>query len=173
MSQSPDSNFLPPPIPSEQLARSTLLVTGITVVSRLLGFARDVIIAYTLGGSAAADVFVAVFRMPNFVRRIVSEGAVSLPFIPEYCRRRNRGRAEGGEAEGERQAMLFSRSAMLWVIIVFAPLCALGMIFPNKTLMLIAPGLASRTLETGAAALMRLLLPYTRRCPSRVSCHPA
>lgn len=152
----------PSPIPSEQLARSTLLVTGITIISRLLGFARDVVIAYTLGGSAAADVFVAVFRIPNFVRRLVAEGAVSMPFIPEYCRRRNQGELEGGSAEGERRAMLFCRSAMLWVLLVFTPLCGLGMIFPDQAMLLVAPGFIHRPQSIDAAAtLMRLLLPYT------------
>ncbi|MBQ4132489.1 MAG: murein biosynthesis integral membrane protein MurJ [Desulfovibrionaceae bacterium] len=161
MSQNPDTDFRPP-IPSEELARSTLVVTGITVFSRLLGFARDLIIAYTLGGSAAADVFLAVFRIPNFVRRLTAEGGISMPFIPEYCRLRNRGIAEGGAEEGERRAMLFCRSAMLWVIVIAAPLCLLGMLYPEKALDLTAPGFERRPFEAEAAAeLLHYLLPYT------------
>ena len=162
MAQTPDISFHPPPIPSEELARSTLLVTGITIFSRLLGFARDVIIAYALGGSAAADVFVAVFRIPNFVRRLAAEGSISMPFIPEYCRMRSQGTAKGGTAEGERQAMLLCRSAMLWVIIVALPLCCLGLIYPEKVLSLTAPGFEHRPSEAEAAsALLYYLLPYT------------
>lgn len=142
--------------PSEDLARTTLLITGITIISRLLGFGRDVLIAYILGGGAAADAFVAVFRIPNFVRRLVAEGCVSMPFIPEYFRRRNTPDA------GKDSAMSFARSAMLWTIILTAPLCVLGIIFPEQALVLVAPGFVTRPYDLDAAAtLLRLLLPYT------------
>ncbi len=161
-SQNQSADSPPPPIPSAELARSTLLVTGITVLSRLLGFGRDLIIAYTLGGSNSADVFVAVFRIPNFVRRLAAEGAISMPFIPEYCRMRRRGIKAGGAAEGERLAMLFSRSAMLWILVIFTPLCLLGILYQEKTLALVAPGFEHRPSEAEAAAqLLYYLLPYT------------
>ncbi len=151
-----------PSTPGEQLARSTLTVTGIVVVSRVLGFARDLVIAYTLGGSAAADVFVAAFRIPNTARRMIAEGMVSMPFIPEYCRRKNKGTLEGGPAEGERQAMLFCRSAMLWILLVLTPLCLLGMIFPDQVMLMIAPGFMLYPQQAEAAStLLYLLLPYT------------
>ena len=151
-----------PPPPNEQLARSTLAVTSIVVVSRVLGFARDLVIAYTLGGSAAADVFVAAFRIPNTARRMISEGMVSMPFIPEYCRRKTKGYLEKGPAEGERRAMLFCRSAMLWILLVLTPLCLLGMIFPEQVMLMVAPGFILHPQQTEAAStLLYLLLPYT------------
>ena len=144
--------------PSEDLARTTLLVTGITIISRLLGFGRDVLIAYTLGGGAQADVFVAVFRLPNFVRRMTSEGCISMPFIPEYYSRLRKKPLP----QGEKAAMLFARSAMFWVILLCAPLCALGMLFPEQALLFVAPGFVLKPQEMDAATtLLRLLLPYT------------
>ena len=64
--------------------------------------------------------------------------------------------------QGEEAAMQFVRSAMLWVLLLCAPLCALGMLFPNQAILFVAPGFALKPEEMDASAtLLRLLLPYT------------
>jgi len=55
--------------------RSIFTVSGFTLLSRVLGFARDVLIAKYLGAGATADIWVAAFRFPNLFRRIFGEGA--------------------------------------------------------------------------------------------------
>jgi putative peptidoglycan lipid II flippase len=63
-------------------SKSTLLVGGLTVFSRLLGFWRDVLIARYFGVNLATDAFFAAFRFPNLLRRLFAEGAFSQAFVP-------------------------------------------------------------------------------------------
>jgi putative peptidoglycan lipid II flippase len=69
--------------------RSTLIVAAASSLSRVLGFVRDVLLASTLGAGPVADAFLAAFRVPNAVRRILSEGALNAGFIPIYARLRS------------------------------------------------------------------------------------
>ncbi len=64
--------------------RSAGTVGAITLVSRVSGYARDMVFAYLLGTGLAADAFVAAFRLPNMLRRLVGEGNVSAAFIPVF-----------------------------------------------------------------------------------------
>lgn len=67
---------------SKQLLKSTSTVSGMTFVSRLLGFARDMVIAHLFGASAGLDAFLVAFKIPNFMRRLFAEGAFSQAFVP-------------------------------------------------------------------------------------------
>ncbi|MFT4563863.1 MAG: putative peptidoglycan lipid II flippase [Gammaproteobacteria bacterium] len=67
---------------SKSLFRSTAVVGQMTLVSRVLGFARDIIIARLFGTSEAADAFFVAFRIPNLFRRLFAEGAFAQAFIP-------------------------------------------------------------------------------------------
>ena len=76
------------------MLRKILSVGGWTLVSRLTGFIRDVILAAVMGAGPVADAFVVAFRIPNHFRAIFSEGAFNSAFLPTYAQRaRNRGRA--------------------------------------------------------------------------------
>ena len=67
---------------SKRLLKSGIIVSGMTLVSRVLGLVRDVVIAHLLGAGAAADVFLFANRIPNFLRRLFAEGAFSQAFVP-------------------------------------------------------------------------------------------
>ena len=67
---------------SKRLLKSGIIVSGMTVVSRVLGLVRDVVIAHLIGAGAAADVFLFANRIPNFLRRLFAEGAFSQAFVP-------------------------------------------------------------------------------------------
>ncbi|RYE27900.1 MAG: hypothetical protein EOP23_24015, partial [Hyphomicrobiales bacterium] len=69
---------------SSSLARDSAIVGAATIASRLLGFARDVLIARLLGGGPVADAFLAALRLPNLVRRVLGEGGLNAPFVPLY-----------------------------------------------------------------------------------------
>ena len=64
------------------LYRAFATVGGLTMVSRVLGFARDILIAATLGSGAVADAFFVAFRFPNLFRRLFGEGAFNSAFVP-------------------------------------------------------------------------------------------
>ena len=67
---------------SKKLVKSTGTVAGMTMVSRVLGFARDVVLAASFGASPAFDAFVIAFKIPNFFRRLFAEGAFAQAFVP-------------------------------------------------------------------------------------------
>ena len=68
--------------PTGKLLRSGIVVSVMTMISRVLGLARDMVIAYFFGAAAGADAFVLAFRIPNFFRRLFAEGAFSQAFVP-------------------------------------------------------------------------------------------
>lgn len=76
------------------VARAAAVVGGATLLSRVFGFLRDVVVAHAFGAGPATDAFFVAFRLPNLFRRLVAEGAVSSAFIPvftEYLTTRSRG----------------------------------------------------------------------------------
>jgi putative peptidoglycan lipid II flippase len=84
--------------------RSTLTVGGITMLSRVLGFVRDILIARSLGAGIYADAFWVAFRFPNLFRRFFAEGAFNAAFVPLYAKRL--------EGEGEASATAFASEAL-------------------------------------------------------------
>lgn len=79
------------------LLKSLAAVSSITMLSRILGFVRDTLIARIFGAGMATDAFFIAFKLPNLLRRIFAEGAFSQAFVPilaEYKARRARKRRE-------------------------------------------------------------------------------
>ena len=74
------------------------MVVSATLASRILGYVRDMLIAWSFGAGIYADAFIVAFRIPNLFRRLVGEGALGMAFIPifhDYARRQGRRRALG------------------------------------------------------------------------------
>jgi putative peptidoglycan lipid II flippase len=110
------------------VARNTVTVGGLTLVSRVLGLARDVVFAYLFAASAAMDAFFVAFKIPNFFRRLFGEGAFSQAFVPVF----GEYHAQRGEAEVR---ALVARVAgalggVLLLIIIVGVLFAQIVIFP-------------------------------------------
>src|SRR3546814_11064087 len=93
------------------LIKATGTIGGLTMVSRIAGFARDMILARVLGPGTASDAFLLAFQLPNIFRRLFAEGAFSSAYVPMLSRRLH---GEGGQASAEE----FSRN----VLSVFVPL---------------------------------------------------
>lgn len=70
--------------PAPQFARHALLVSGLTIISRITGLVRDAVLAAALGLSGVSDAFFIGFLIPNLFRRLFGEGALSAAFIPHY-----------------------------------------------------------------------------------------
>jgi len=78
---------------SPRLLRSTYVVGGMTLISRVTGFVRDIVFARAFGAGMGMDAFVIAFQIPNFLRRLFGEGAFSQAFVPvfsEYHSERSR-----------------------------------------------------------------------------------
>src|SRR5262245_48615774 len=69
------------------LLRSIATVGGFTLASRVLGLARDMLLAHALGAGPVADAFLVAFRLPNLFRRLFAEGAFNAAFVPLFARK--------------------------------------------------------------------------------------
>lgn len=83
LSAQPD---LPTESPSDGIGKDTRTVAGLTLVSRVLGLARDLVTVRVFGDTAVGSAFAAAFAIPNMFRRLFGEGALSAAFLPEYTR---------------------------------------------------------------------------------------
>jgi putative peptidoglycan lipid II flippase len=134
------------------MIRSFLTVSTGTLASRLLGFARDSMIAALLGTGAAADAFLVAFQLVNVVRRLLTEGALNAALVPAWLRVR--------EAGGAVAAAAFAGSVLGTVSAALVVATALiGLLMP-LVMTGLAPGFAgSETLQL-AVDDARLMLPY-------------
>ncbi len=128
-------------------------VGGFTLLSRITGFVRDVLMAAILGAGPLSDAFLVAFRLPNNFRAIFAEGAFNLAFLPRYAAMRER---EGHEAAGQFANRVYSWQMITQVVLLLA---ALGAMRPIISIM--APGFAAHPgqLEL-ATSLARIAFPY-------------
>ncbi len=105
----------PETVPAKQrgLLRSSLIVSMMTMLSRVLGLVRDVVIANFVGATAAADAFFVAFKIPNFMRRLFAEGAFSQAFVPVLSEYREQRSAEAVKALIDRVAGALGGSLLL------------------------------------------------------------
>lgn len=89
-------------------------VSGLTLLSRVTGLLRDMVIAYAFGTAAVADVFYVAFRIPNLMRRLLAEGAFTMAFVPIYAEYRQRSEAEAKIAANT----IFSALVVLLLVLV-------------------------------------------------------
>src|SRR4249920_3022924 len=95
-----------------RLVRSASIITPLTLTSRVTGYIRDKIIAVTLGAGMRADAFFVAFRIPNMLREIVGEGAMSSAFIPVY--------SEVAHEKSEEEARAFVGRALASFALILA-----------------------------------------------------
>ncbi|MEM9010092.1 MAG: murein biosynthesis integral membrane protein MurJ [Pseudomonadota bacterium] len=111
-----------------RLAAAFLTVGGWTLASRILGFARDILIAATLGAGPVAEAFVVAFALPNMFRRFFAEGAFNMAFVPMYAKRLETGEDPHGFAAEALAALasvllvltLIAQLAMPWLVLAMA-----------------------------------------------------
>ena len=105
------------------LIKNVGTIGGLTAISRVFGFARDMLLARVLGAGLVGDAFQLAFTLPNTFRRLFAEGAFSVAFVPMYSKALH---GQGGEAEAENFASDVL-SVFLWVLLAFSALCMLIM----------------------------------------------
>lgn len=138
---------------SKHLLKSVATVGGMTMISRVLGFVRDMVIARLFGASAGADAFFVAFRIPNFLRRLFAEGAFSPAFVPvlsEYKIRRS---------QAEVQELVDHVAGTLGVALFIVTL--IGVIAAPLLVMVFAPGFLDDPERYDLTAVMlRITFPY-------------
>src|SRR5438552_10969116 len=128
-------------------------VGGFTLLSRLSGFARDIVLAAVLGAGPVADAFFVALRLPNHFRAIFAEGAFNAAFVPAYARIRAQGGADS--------ARLFSERVFTVLFASQVVLLALAWLLMPQVIALLAPGFAKGPGRFAyAVALTRITFPY-------------
>ena len=130
-----------------------LTVGGLTLLSRVTGFARDIVMAAVLGAGPVADAFFVAFRLPNHFRAIFAEGAFAAAFVPAYSRVRVAGGVDAAKLFGDRIfTLLFASQVVLLV---------LALLFTSQVIELLAPGFEHDQGRFGLAVeLTRITFPY-------------
>ena len=124
-----------------------------TVASRIMGFARDMLIAATLGAGPVADVFVAAFWFPNLFRRTFAEGAFNLAFIPLFAKKI--------EADGEKSARQFAEEILAMLVAILLLFTALAMLaMPWLVPTIIAPRFDDPSKIDLTVTMTRIMFPY-------------
>ncbi|MEE2746668.1 MAG: murein biosynthesis integral membrane protein MurJ, partial [Pseudomonadota bacterium] len=135
------------------LLRASTTVAAMTLISRVLGFLRDMLVAAFLGAGPLADVFIIAFKIPNLFRRLFAEGAFSAVFVPQYT--------SILESGGQKAAQIFSEqvlSFLLWSLLLFILLFE---IFMPWLMILFAPGFGVESKSFDLAVLLtRITFPY-------------
>ena len=130
-----------------------LTVGGLTLLSRITGFIRDIILAAVLGAGPVADAFFVAFRLPNHFRAIFAEGAFNAAFVPAYARVRHQ--------EGAARAGVFADHIFTLLLASQIVLLAVALLFTPQVIDVLAPGFARYPGRfTLAVELTRITFPY-------------
>jgi len=138
-----------------KLLKSTAIVSGMTLVSRVLGLVRDIVLARLFGADAGMDAFFVAFKIPNFMRRLFAEGAFSQAFVPVIAEYREQRTHEEVRALAARVA-----GTLLGILSVITVICVLA---SPVVITIFAPGFLLAHGEEQfelASDLLRFTFPY-------------
>jgi len=139
--------------PTRDVAAAASVVSGGTLVSRVLGYIRDMLIARAFGGGATADAFFVAFRIPNMARELLGEGALSAAFIPVFT--------ETLAKRGRPAAVQMAARAFWAVALILVVVCMLGIWAAPILVRLIAPGFGDEPEKLQLTiTLTRMMVPY-------------
>ncbi len=138
---------------NSQVARAAGIVGAATMVSRVFGLVRDMVIAAFFGASWMTDAFWVAFRIPNMLRRLLGEGSLTVSFVPVFT--------EYLEKKTKEQALELAYNAVTFLSIILAIISVLGIILSPLIVGLIAPGFISEPKQFALAVFLnRLMFPY-------------
>lgn len=135
------------------MLKHILSVGGFTLLSRLTGFIRDIVLAHVMGTGLVADAFVVAQRLPNHFRAIFGEGAFNSAFVPSYSR--------ALETEGKGPALRLAGRLMTVLVAVLTVLTLAAIWFMPAFLAIMAPGFSDEPEKFAlAVTLTRITFPY-------------
>lgn len=138
---------------SKQLYHSTAIVGGMTLISRLMGFARDILFANLFGVNAATDAFFVAFKIPNFLRRMFAEGAFAQAFVPMLSDYRHNG--------DQRQLKRFVDQTTGTLAALLIMITLIGILAAPVLISLFAPGFLWEGDQFQLAVqMLRITFPY-------------
>ncbi len=135
------------------LVKAMATVAGITGLSRIAGFARDVLTAAYLGAGPISDAFFVALKIPNFFRRVTAEGAFSIAFVPIYSKTL--------QIETREKADLFASNVFMIMLCALSVFTLIAIIFMPYVIHAIAPGFYDDPIRHNLAVeLTRITFPY-------------
>lgn len=138
---------------SRQLFKSTVVVGSMTLISRILGFVRDMLIAHIFGVDSATDAFFVAFKIPNFLRRLFAEGAFAHAFVPVLSDYKERG------SKAALKQFIDKTAGTLSVFLLLITL--VGVVAAPVLIMLLAPGFMWQgTQYELSVQLLQITFPY-------------
>lgn len=138
---------------TSRLLKRSGIVGGLTLVSRMLGFVRDAVIAWLLGVGLESDVFFLAFRLPDLLRKFFSDGMLTLSFVPVF--------ATCLIEEGRKRAFAMARACFVSVSTAGALLAVAGVVAAPMVVRVIAPGFSPDSYAHGLTVqLVRVMMPY-------------
>lgn len=136
-----------------KIARGAVVVSSATMVSRILGYVRDMVIARFFGAGMAADAFFVAFRIPNTLRELVGEGALSASFIPVFTEQMGQ--------DKKRDAWKMAASLLNLMVIFLTVVTIIGILLSPYLIRIMAPGFAQIPHKMELTVFLnRLMFPY-------------
>jgi putative peptidoglycan lipid II flippase len=135
------------------LVRAVATITSFTMLSRVLGYVRDAAMAKVLGAGMLSDVFLIAFKIPNFFRRLLAEGAFNAAFVPLFAKRYT--------GEGADDARRFAGEALTLLLLLTGTLVLVFELYMPALVRIIAPGYNVASAEFALSVdLTRITFPY-------------
>ncbi len=136
-----------------QIASAASVVSAATLLSRLLGFVRDMAVAWLFGAGMLADAFFVAFRIPSTLRELLGEGALSAAFVPAFTRTATR--------EGRDAAWDLASAVMGTLVVVLAGVTLMGVLLAPWIVRVLAPGFGAIPGKLALTIqLLRVMFPY-------------
>jgi putative peptidoglycan lipid II flippase len=133
------------------MLRSLMTISGFTLMSRILGLVRDILIARFVGTGVVADAFFAAFRFPNMFRRIFGEGAFNAAFVPLFGKRM--------ATDGRNSAMVFANNAFTILFGVLSVFTLLAIPLMAAIMLVVVPGFLPKVDETLSSEVTEFRVP--------------
>ena len=137
----------------KQIVRAAGVLGFATILSRIMGMVRDMVVSRLFGAGLATDAFFAAFQIPNMLRRFFAEGALTSAFVPTF--------SEYYTQQGEREARDLANTCFTLLTVIMAALTILGVIFSPGIVGLMFPGFRELSGKFELTVLLnRLMFPY-------------
>ena len=134
------------------LLSAATIFSFFTLISRILGYLRDILIAIFLGASIFADAFFVAFRLPNTFRRLFAEGTFNAAFIPSYT---------SAKIDNQKRGKKFADDVLSSLLIILLFIVTVVEIFTPYLIYIIAPGFSEAQIKFNLAVeLTRITFPF-------------
>ncbi|MDA3898262.1 MAG: murein biosynthesis integral membrane protein MurJ [Desulfobacteraceae bacterium] len=135
----------------KQFTKAAGIIGIFTLASRILGFIRDMVIAWFFGAGLLSDAFFVAFRLPNLFRRLFGEGSLTVAFIPVF--------SEHISKYGKEEAFQMARSAVRMLSVILVIIILIGIITAPGIVRIMAPGFTGAQFST-TVTLTQIMFPY-------------